>query len=218
MSVYGGSITTPPQVYAPNAVDPARESLEAFIRQSMESGASFEVGQMIQMSWIWLKVAEDESGMKITAPVHPSMPWEFVDDCSEALNLIVRQRYVTDSFELDPGWCHSRQSAIVIKDLERCSQLFMNRTEPEEGNASGWFIGAMDSELDANAAENLELVSLWELYCTYKEFGDFFLLPENWQVVFESAPVVLRNFERIEPLPGSLFATRYGDELDGSGQ
>tara|TARA_R110002096_G_scaffold426410_1_gene636085 strand:- start:5008 stop:5643 length:636 start_codon:yes stop_codon:yes gene_type:complete len=197
-----------PRIYAPHAIEPAYEALKSYLEDSVAAGAEFKVDDTIQMSWIWLQVSNDERGKKVTAPVYPSMPMEFSDDCSDALNLMIRQRYVADSFGEEPGWCNACQSAIVIKDLYECEQWFMNRMDPEEASDSGWFVGAEDSNLDVNVAKNLERKSLWELYCHREEIGEFFLLPVDWGVDFEAEPVVWHDNEQITPLPGSYLEAK----------
>lgn len=160
---------------------------------------------------MWLKVGEDKNGqMEVLAPRAGAMPMDFVPDCSEALNLVLTQRYVCDSFGLDCSPCSAVQTAIVIKDFSECQDVFMNRTDPEKGRSSGWYFGAGDSKLDVNLAENLELKSLWELACQFPLARDFFLLPPGWQVVFEEQPVVLQDFEKAVPGPASYFAKKYG--------
>jgi hypothetical protein len=127
----------------------------------------------------------------IFAPQIGNMPMKFLCDCSDALNLILTQRYICDSFGVECCWCNARQSAIVIKDIADSKEIFMNRTDVEDGSVSGWFFGAQDSKLDVNEATNLELKNLWELSCQFPDSKDFFLLPAGWQVVFERSPIVL---------------------------
>ncbi len=201
----------PPQVHAPNAIAPAIEMLTGFLQSRIAKGEKFESGQSIQCSWMWLKVGEDEKGETVVlAPRAGTMPMDFVPDISEALNLILIQRFVCDSFGLDCGFCNALQAAIVVKDLARCRDVFMNRTDGEKGRSSGWFFGGSDSKLDVNVAENLELKSLWELSCQFPMAIDFFLLPQGWQVAFREQPIVLNDFERATPRSGSYYAAKYG--------
>lgn len=202
-----------PNITAPTALEPAREGFASFLRESVESGVDFRPGETVQFSWMWLQVAGDENSRRITAPVRGKMPMEFVDDCSDALNLALQQRYVADSFDAECGWCNACQSAIIIKGLESCSQWFMNRTDPEEGTSSGWYVGAEDSKLDPNDPENLELRSLWELYCLRPEMGEFFLLPPGMVVVLDGTPKVLNDAGLVAPLEDSYFAQKYPGSL-----
>ena len=133
----------------------------------------------------------------------------FIEDCSDALNLILTQRYVCDSFGLECGWCNAAQSAVVIKDLKACKRVFMNRMEQENGSDSGWFFGASDSSLEVNDPNNLERKSLWELACLLPQSRDFFLLPQSWQVVFEERPVLLHDFKAASAQPNSYYDKRY---------
>jgi hypothetical protein len=173
-------------------------------------GKVFTVGQTIQCSWMWFKVGTDEHGKsEVLAPTLGVMPMDFAPDCSDALNLVLTQRYVCDSFGVECSWCNAAQSAIVVKDIAACGEVFMNRTEDQHGNISGWFFGASDSKLDVNDPENLELKSLWQLSCEHPESRDFFLLPAEWQVAFEERPVVLRNTNLATARPDSYYAAKY---------
>ena len=200
-----------PHLHAPTAIAPAIEMLTGFLESRIEAGASFQSGQTIQCSWMWFKVGEDETGRSVVlAPRAGVMPMDFVPDCSEALNLVLTQRYVCDSFGLESCACSAIQSAIVIKDLARCREVFMNRIDPENGHSSGWYFGAFDGEVDVNDPENLQLMSLWELSCHFPLSRDFFILPQGWQVVLDQKAEVLKDFERAVPEAGSYYARRYG--------
>ena len=199
-----------PRIRAPKAVAPAMQMMGSFLQSRIAEGAQFNIGDTIQCSWMWFRVGVDEKGeTSILAPRFGSMPMSFVADCSDALNLVLTQRYVCDSFDLVCGWCNARQSAVVVRDFMHCQKVFMNRTEPENGNVSGWFLGASDSKLDVNDSANLELKSLWQISCELPVSRDFFLLPQGWQVVFEDRPVVLRNFEAASPKPSSYYVAKY---------
>lgn len=200
----------PPQICAPKAIGPALEMLRGFLQSRLAQGAEFKPGHSIQCSWMWFKVGADEQGLPtILAPQAGIMPMRFVTDSSEALNLVLTQRYVCDSFGVECGWCNAVQYAVVIKDLADCQRVFMNRTEQEKDLASGWFFGASDSKLDAKDAHNLEFKSLWELSCDLPESRDFFLLPQGWQVALEDGPVVLQDFKVATARPNSYYVARY---------
>ncbi|MGB0582807.1 MAG: immunity protein Imm33 domain-containing protein [Limisphaerales bacterium] len=203
-----------PNITAPTALPPALEGFASFLREAVESGVEFKPGETVQFSWVWFQVAGDENSLRVTAPETGRTPMEFGDDCSAALNLVLQQRYVADSFELECGWCHALQSAIVIKDLESCEQWFMNRTDAEEGTTSGWYIGAEDSDLEVNDSANLELRSLWELSCLRSEMTELFLLPQGTVVVLDETPRVLTDDGRV-PLEDSYYAQKYPDSLVG---
>lgn len=200
----------PPQIHAPNAIAPALGMLSDFLQSRVAEGVEFKIGQTIQCSWMWFKVGTDGRGEPaILAPQTGIMPMRFDIDSSDALNLILTQRYVCDSFGVECSWCNAVQSALVVKDLATCKQIFMNRTAQEDGRTSGWFFGASDSKLEANEAANLELKSLWELACSLPESRDFFLLPQGWQVVLENHPTVLQDFRVASPRPNSYYVSRY---------
>ena len=186
------------------------QMIKGFVQSRVSEGVQFNIGDTIQCSWMWLKVGADEKGQtSILGPKTGVMPMCFVTDCSEALNLVMTQRYLCDSFRVECAWCNARQSAVVIKDLADCQKVFMNRTEREKGNASGWFFGASDTKLDVSDSSSLELKSLWQLSCVFPQSREFFLLPQGWQVVFETRPVVLRNFKAAGAQPDSYYVAKY---------
>lgn len=198
-----------PQVHAPGAIEPARRLLETFLAEQVSAGVVFEPGESLQLFWIWLQIEKDDSHLQVTAPRFHAMPMEFVADCSDSLNLIAQQRYIADSFEAQYGWCSCMQYAIVIDNLYSCTDWYMHRTDAEEGNSSGWYVGAEDSQLDVDSRDNLRLVSLWELFCRRPEIGLFFLLPTGWHVHFYDRPVVYNDGEEATAQKGSFFDRKY---------
>ena len=199
----------PPRINAPRAIAPAVEMLRSYLQSRIAEGVMFTCGQTIQFSWMWFQVGSERDELVIRGPKSGVMPIEFTTDCSDALNLVLTQRYVCDSFDANIGWCSAVQSAIVIKDIAQCRQIFMNRMEEQEGNVSGWFFGATDSQLDANDAESLELKSLWELSCDIPASADFFLLPSGWQVSFNERPLVFQGSKFVSARSDSYYAAKY---------
>jgi len=199
-----------PRFQAPDAIEPACSLLQDFLEQTVSSGAQFRAGELIKLSWSWLKVEDEGGDLKITAPKPASLPMEFIDDCSDALMLTVQQRYVTDSFDAGFEGCNARQHAIIIRDLFDCEQWFLNRMDPEKDASSGWFVGAFDSNRTPDTPDDLELISLWELYCRKPLMAEFFLLPVGWQVVFDELPVVCFQEQAVKPQPGSYFELKFG--------
>ncbi|MCA9795118.1 MAG: hypothetical protein KC910_25090 [Candidatus Eremiobacteraeota bacterium] len=194
-----------PTFHAPRAIAPATEMFENFLAE----GGPFRDGDSIQLSWMWLKVVQQGDGLSIHAPRPKSMPMEFQPDCSDALMLTLTQRYLCDSFGVAASPCNASQAALVVKDLNRCQKVFMNRLGPEEASDSGWYFDSPESQLDANDPDSLEYLSLWELAGRYPLALDFFLLPTDWQVALQAAPTVLQNFKPVAARPNSYYALRY---------
>ena len=87
----------------------------------------------------------------------------------------------------------------------------MTREGHENHLVSGWFFGAQDSQLDAQNPDHLEQRSAWAVSCLFPQVRDFFLLPSNWQVIFEDKPIVLKNYEPVSAEPNSYYEHKYGD-------
>lgn len=184
-----------PSFRAPEAFDQAKNLLSDYLREQVSQGVTFKPGQFIQLGWSWLEVAEKDGQTILCAPQWGKHPMHFQEDCSEALNVVLLQRYFAESFTPQITPCHARQSALMIKDLDQCKNIFINRDEPTNERDSGWFFGAQDSQLEANDSQNLVPISLWELVCRYPASVECLWLPAGWQVVFEDRPIVLQDYE-----------------------
>ena len=198
-----------PQIYAPNVLESALDMLKSFIDERTEAGVPFKLDQLIHCSWMWFKVGEKDGDLCILAPGFGENPMNFNADCSDSLNLILTQKFLVESFEADFGWCDLRQSAIVLKGFDDSDSKFMSRLDDVEGNSSGWYFGTNDNCIDPNNPENLELKSLWEIFCKHPYVGDFMLLPIGWQVFFEDIPVVLNAYEKASYNEGSYYQEAY---------
>lgn len=205
----------PPRIHAPTTTEPAlkiRANLANSLRERIMDGASFAPGHIIHLGWMCFKILPDQTGeLVVHAPRAGTLPMAFIPDCSLALNLILEQHHICDSFELDVELapCNARQSALVIKDFAACREPFMNRTDPVKENASGWFFGATDSKLSPQRPENLEWKSLWELSNLVPAAAPFFLLPPGWQVSFKDKPTVLKDYKPASPVRGSYYDCKY---------
>jgi uncharacterized protein YegJ (DUF2314 family) len=205
---------TVPGAFAPSAIADSRDVLVEFLTESVSQGVVFNPGESIRYGWMWFIISDDVT-MAVEAPQLFKTPFEFQPDVSDALNLVLRQRYVCDSFGLEMLMCNFRQTCVCLKGLKPGDSIFMNRTDLAKDHVSGWYVGSNDSELDPNDVDNLELRSLWEITCDFPQVAEFWMLPLNWQVVFEPDPVVLNDFSPVEARQGSyLTAERpevYGD-------
>lgn len=199
-----------PTLHAPRAMPPAYDLVRRWVDDYVERGAQFRDGEALEVGWMTFRVGVDSRGVRMCAPRPGQSPMVFVDDCSEALDLIAAQRYLVDSFGIESSPCQCAQVAIVVRDLDQHADWFLDRMTGEEGQASGWYFGARSSTLDVNDAANLEYRSLWELFCRRPEIGPFLELPPGWQVSLGERPVVHRDREPATPLSGSYYARKYG--------
>ncbi len=198
-----------PEIYAPNAIEPALDILQGYLLDRANEIDGYSDSEFIQFSWVFLKILEIEGKLKIYSPEFGAMPIRFIEDSSDSINLVARQKYIADSFGVEGSGCNFRQTATVVKDIGQCSRVFMNRSWPKEGMGSGWFFGALDSALDVNDTANLEVRSLWELFCLFPSSGDFFLLPEGWQVMLDEKPIVLFDYEEADFIKDSFYDNKY---------
>lgn len=207
-----------PSVFAPRALDIVKTMFNEYLETREKEVIDFQNDETIQFGWSLLLIKDVNSRLEVQGPVPGEMPMRFVPDCSHSLNLMAKQRYICDSFKQQIELCNARQSAIVVKDLASCKHIFMNRAEGENGGASGWFIGAKDSQADSENADDFELKSLWEISCLYPQTIEFFLLPENWQVLLAESPIVLNDYKPAEWLEDSYFDQKFAPQKPESNQ
>ncbi|MCB1049387.1 MAG: hypothetical protein KDC71_02225 [Acidobacteria bacterium] len=198
-----------PKIHAPNAIPQAVETLQRYLQAQNDQAIAFQQGQTLQFGWMIFKVIENQSSLALWAPKQFSWPIEFEEDCSQAINLVLTQKYLVESFCTEFEWCNLRDNALVLKGFTENSKIFMNRTDRRESNRSGWFFGAADSIRDANDPANLEVMSLWEVLSLFPPAADFLLLPQNWQVLFQHHPTVLQDYEEAKYASDSYFSKKY---------
>ena len=193
---------------AADGLIPGAEATQTLLHRTLEQAERIRIGETIRLGWSWFVVAEDGTGgLRVRSPRPLVDPFSLIDDCSYGLNVVTRQKFVVESYDIDPVECHCRQNAIVVRDFDKCHEHFINRTDEPDEVRSGWFFGAGDSTLDVDAPDSFEVVSLWTMACRFPDAVPFLLLPVNWQVAFQdSGPVVLRDFEPQPARPGSYCA------------
>ena len=57
-----------PDIHAPDALEPAMDMLENFIKTRAQNGAKFDPGETIQCGWMWFMVEEAAGARVIAAP------------------------------------------------------------------------------------------------------------------------------------------------------
>jgi hypothetical protein len=114
----------PPRIHAPKAIPSAVESLSKYLKSQIAEGAEFKIDQTIQCAWMWFKVGTDEQGQPtVLAPQTGVMPMSFVADSSDALNLVLTQRYVCDSFSVECGWCNAVRRPLLLRTWQPVSRF-----------------------------------------------------------------------------------------------
>lgn len=197
-----------PSVHAPRASRIALAPLQNWLSRAVASGERFQDGQEFQLGWAWFRIGIDSRGVRVTAPRIGAPRLVYVDDCSDALNLIAEQKATVAQYGVEGLGSDCRQSALIVRDLDTCAAPFLDRlTAPMDGR-SGWYVGAHDSKLDVARPENLKLVPFSELLSRRPELGPFLTLPAGWQVSFLGEPVVMRERKVVEPRQSGVGVAR----------
>jgi hypothetical protein len=196
-----------PRFSAPTALRPGRSLLDDYLAQRATE-TTFAAGQTIGIGWWFFRLDDDADGsLVVQAPELGWMPIRWQGDCSHALNSVLIQKYIVESFGSDFGWCRLVDSAVVSKSVVEGCEVFINRLSAGTGADSGWFVGSRTESLDVDDPANLVRWSLWEVAVRFPVVLPYLLLPSGCQVLFEDRPVVLRDFRPISPLPGSYAAS-----------
>jgi hypothetical protein len=193
-----------PTVNAPRAPRHVLAPLQNWLARTAASRERFRDGQEFQIGWIWFRIGIDSRGVRVTAPRMGAPGLVYVDDCSDALEVLAEQQAILSRFGAEGTLCDCKQTMLVVRDLDDCAAPFMDRlTAPMDGR-SGWYVGAHDSKLDVAKPENLKLVPSMALLSRLPELAPYLTLPVGWQVSFLDGPVVMHNRQVIEPRTGHV--------------
>jgi hypothetical protein len=199
-----------PTVHAPQAFEQALDIITDYINEAGANGVIFNANETIRVIWMWFKLYENDGVLELHAPDFKSFPIVWSKDCSKALNTVLIQKYVYESFFDEMSECHLSQSALSLKGINQDSQLFMNRIDDQEANDSGWYFGDESSKLDANDPDNLEYRSLYEMVLMCPQSIDFMLMPKNTQVILnKDSPAVLRDYSEVRAKENSYWKAKF---------
>ncbi|MEM9802495.1 MAG: hypothetical protein AAGA20_19355 [Planctomycetota bacterium] len=189
-----------PAIEAPGAPEHVLEPLREWIDEATRTGSAFQPDEEFQYAFIRFRVEKRGGRLRVLAPTLGRPALLLSEDCSEALRLIARQQALMTRFGLEGSPCNSRQTALVVRDLDSCKSLFIERLAESVDDQSGWYFGAHDTELDVCDPANLANVSIWDVIGKRAEIAPYLLLPPNWQVSFHGEkPIVMRDREPVEP-------------------
>lgn len=188
-----------PTVHAPHAPRHVLTPLHNWLARMSAAGTPFEDGQQFQMGWMWFRIGIDSRGARVTAPRVGAPALCYVEDCSDALQILASQQSILSKYNVESAPCDCTQTALIVRDLGTCEKPFIDRLAHQMDGRTGWYIGAHDSELDVTQPENLKLVSIWEVLSRRPELAPYLLLPPGWQVSFHDEPVVMYQRQVVEP-------------------
>lgn len=184
--------------------------LSDWLKEYIEGGAQFRDGQTVQFGYWLLMCKVTDEHLRLLGPDMESMPIRWKDDVSGALRAMMAHKYVPESYGFEMDVPRVTETATVGKDFDKFPMLMNRMSRLENGVDSGWFFGSCREDVDNNDPGQLSVMSLHEATLRAPWIREFLSMPENTQVVFEGdAPVVLKNYEQVDPLPDSYMTLRF---------
>jgi hypothetical protein len=183
--------------------------LSDWLKEYIEGGAQFRDGQTLQFGYwpLMCKVANNQ--LRLHGPDSESMPIRWQDDLSNALRSMMVYRYVPESYGFEMDVPRATETATVGRHFDKLPMIMNRLSRVDNGVDSGWFFGSLRDDVDNEDRTQLSVMSLHEATLRAPWIRDYLSMPENTQVVFEDdTPVVLEDYEPVEPLPDSYVAVR----------
>jgi len=168
-----------------DAVIPREDIAElvSFFEQSVDGGARYRGGELIELRSMILRIVPAEGGLSIEEPDLCGVPISWAPGVTQSLRLLRLQKDVAESVRLgaELNFPTIRQSLIFGIDLGAPDALVLERCEPADHD-SGWFVGRLDSELDYNQVPNLRRISVYEAILGWPRIAGFLALPPGSRV------------------------------------
>lgn len=148
-------------------------------------------GETIEFSWFWFRVCQGAEGLDVETLDFKKMA-SFTRDFEVAEQIHSEQMQVLEEAGVEPLRCTLRHFAYVDTYYEPGeSDAFLSRISAAEDDYSGWVVGTRSEGLPINNLRGHDRVSLYEICIRDKRLFPFWLLPQDWSVVFEQEQAIL---------------------------
>ncbi len=181
--------------------------LAFFLEESVENGARFDVGDLVAMGSMLLRVAMVGESFTLEEPDFRSMPIGWVEGVTRSMRHLRWQRDVAASVGLDGeiDLPSIRSSLLVGADLSpRDETIVLDRMKSDRSD-SGWFVGRSDSALAYHDEASVNRMSVYQAMVHWPKIGGFLGLPAGCRVETGGrSPRITRDGRALEIKPGSL--------------
>lgn len=189
------------------------KSLLAGIESMVHAGSVFCAGQNFQHGWMLTLVQEFGDGsLTLHEPDMLSMPIKFVPGVTETVRHAMLQLFALDSFSISREQMEIPtivQSGIACNRFAIGDGFTVDRVTPSDDNDSGWFVGCAETECNHNDADNLQRLSLFQLFLGRPEIRDWVTFPAGSQVQHRGRDLsVFRDGQPLQIVPGSFIDQR----------
>jgi hypothetical protein len=166
--------------------------IEQFLREYV-ADRHIEIGQSVQFGWLIFRIEELGPPIEFASLDFLSMA-SFTRDLRRAERAHFLQKQALEAFSADAEDCSLWHAALVSLSYEPGHpKAFLHRTDPLEGNHSGWYVGMRDDPLDLNDGSSFGHKSLYELSIFDDRMLPFWLMPVGTIVELESKGVRIRG-------------------------
>ncbi len=185
------------------------ESLLAGLESMVHSGSVFRVDQTFQHGWMLTLIQELSDGsLTLHEPDMLSIPIKFVPGVTETVRHMMVQLFTLDSFSISREQMDIpsvRQSGIACDRYNLGDGFIMDRGAPSDDNDSGWFVGCADPDCDHNYPDNLQRVSLFQLFLGRPAIRDWVTFPTGTLIQQYNCELnVFLDGRRLEVVAGSF--------------
>lgn len=150
-----------------------------------------QLGETIEFSWFWFRVCQGNEGLDVETLDFEKMA-SFTRDFEVVEQIHAQQMQVLAESEVEPLRCTLKHFAYVdTYYIPGESDAFLSRISGAEEDYSGWVVGTRSQGLPINNLRGHDCTSLYEISIHDKRLLPFWLLPQNWSVVFEKGQAVI---------------------------
>jgi len=182
--------------------------LLSFLEETVASGVEYKDNETIAFGVMILRIKKKNDVLLIQEPDFCEFPINWTVNISHSLWTLRVQKDTADSVGLVNAidFPSIRYGIWVGVDLRVGSRhFFMRRTGSSEASNSGWFIGAINSELNYNDAAQSKCTSIYQALLDWPAITYFLALPAGIDVYVSSESVdILLNDEELQIEKGSF--------------
>lgn len=173
--------------------DKLKDTAEFFLTILQNEDTAYQIiseGNNIQIGWGFFKVLQADCGYQIVAYDLLKNPFNDVtEDLTLNLEIFAQQRKVLNDTKSVVEETSFQDTLIVHKEAFEASQIYLQRSEPEDENDSGWYMGVIDGE-DSDNPDDYEKICTYQLIKHCKEALSVMQLPVGTICIFENGELI----------------------------
>jgi hypothetical protein len=187
-------------------------TLLSHFEEGVASGKKFLPGHIVQMGWAALRVMKRRDGTLGVEEMDVDSKTGWVESVDRSLMQAWLQKEVVASLGIEvPDFPLQVQTALVCKKLlDGGPEYGLSRSEPDDGEDSGWLIACFDDAHDHGEPANLQTAQLVTVAARLPFVTQFLALPAGMSVHVAGPDRIKASVfyggEECIPLSGSYLA------------